>query len=490
MQYNLEETRKKFINHEEVKFTFQHFGEKDTLPLELVVGVLLRSVEADFLHEVAFMIINELVVNACKANAKRVFFEMRKKNIHSKTEYLETIGGFKSEFGHISPEFEKRIQKSKYVTNLILLNKEDHVLIKVTNNCTILPEEEERLVNRINASASVANLSDAYTQFSNSEEGSGLGIVLVHILLKNCGISHRAFHLQTEEGLTTISLELPKEIFSLDLKLSIYSTLERKVEGIPSLPDSIISLLGLIRDPSTSFEVISEKISQNPALALEVLRLSNSVVYGKVKQIFNIKEAISVIGMKTLETIVLEVGLRKLLVDTFPKFRDSWNHSLKASFFARSLAMQWKKTKSVDLAAIGALLHNLGQMILLSLDSQWIDSLLYEQKENQFQKDFFEEVAFQKSHRDIAAILVNKWNLPKEIHHIILFYHRPWDAPPHLKEVCEIVAMSHSIAKFDPDKTHLPMLEYEVLQNYNIKNMNDLAKASKELEEEFANFLK
>ena len=83
----------------------------------------------------------------------------------------------------------------------------------------------------------------------------------------------------------------------------------RKVDDLPPLPEIALKVARLGDDPNAGTQVISQAVAADPALAARVLRLANSAYYGVPRRIGTMREALMVLGLRTLRSITLAAAL-------------------------------------------------------------------------------------------------------------------------------------------------------------------------------------
>jgi len=73
---------------------------------------------------------------------------------------------------------------------------------------------------------------------------------------------------------------------------SSYEIILKRIRDIPSLPDVVSRILGVISKPTTPASEIARLISYDPGLTSKVLRMVNSAAYGFQRQISSIQHGI------------------------------------------------------------------------------------------------------------------------------------------------------------------------------------------------------
>ncbi|MCC5816065.1 MAG: histidine kinase, partial [Leptospira sp.] len=132
--------RDSFLRGEVISREYSHFSETDCAALEEFLATILRTVSLEFLLEIVFTIVNELLVNAFKANAKRIFFDKIGKNINDPQEYIEGLMDFRNEFGEFKDSMRESLEKSDYKIQLFIKQEESRLLFWVMNNAEMLDQ--------------------------------------------------------------------------------------------------------------------------------------------------------------------------------------------------------------------------------------------------------------------------------------------------------------------------------------------------------------
>jgi HD-like signal output (HDOD) protein len=489
--------RETFLKGEPLVKEFSSFSEENCPELEALLATLLRSISLEFLLEIVFTVLNELLINAFKANAKRVFFENKGIDINNKLEYERLLKDFRDEFGEFRSELIQNLEKSQYRIALKLSLDDEKIRFWVTNNAKILDEEMNRIDFRLFSSSKVRNLTDAYHEALDMEESSGLGIVLIQLLLRNSGIIENRFTVVSEGVETSAYFEIPRTILPKETKQKIRSLIEEGVEGLPPFPKKVSEVLNLIQTPSYSMASVAKLIETDPAMTIEVLKLSNSPLYSvSLKgKITNILEAIQRIGIKNLQLILYATGAKRAFPMHYQRVREIWSHALRTAFYAVDLSARRKDKIRKDLVSVGALLHDLGRMVLATMDRSLVDLM------NQFRRDklmnnsdFIEEISLGTSHSEIGSILSQKWNFPTELCELIVHHHRPWLSSESLQSECETIYVADFLANFSRKKINHATMDPHILVKFGFSSPEDMidyerkirerAQALEELEED------
>ena len=120
-----------------------------------------------------------------------------------------------------------------------------------------------------------------------------------------------------------------------------------------------------------------------------------------------------ILGFNEVYQIAISRGLMKSIPDS-DEFREIYRHSLFLSYIASELCQSYDKNRAALLSTIG-LLHDIGQTVLLLL-----------RKQNPKWSLFIEMLDPAK----LGAMLLNQWNIPKQVCQTIEYQAYPAFCPP------------------------------------------------------------
>lgn len=226
----------------------------------------------------------------------------------------------------------------------------------------------------------------------------------------------------------------------------------KEIGRLSTLPQVTWELMRLLSDENTTPDDLQKVVEQDPALSAKVISLGNSAYYGLRTPATTISRAIVIIGFKELEFLALGLGL----ADTFdlrkvPHGFDGeglWLHSLSVSWTAREVAAA---TRLVDPgeAMLGGLLHNLGQIMLVTHFTVQLQKLMdyYLHTGRSFLES---EADLSLWHEVIGYLLAKNWGMPQYLQDVILYHHRPEVAPPAHRDTVDIINLAvHLVAETD-----------------------------------------
>jgi HD-like signal output (HDOD) protein len=198
------------------------------------------------------------------------------------------------------------------------------------------------------------------------------------------------------------------------------------VEELPPMPDVITHALRLVDEANTTPAEMAEVIMLDPALASAILRHANSASLGRQGEVTTLALAIFVVGMRQIKTILFASALRRWNRNFGPVERLVWEKSIGAASAAHVLCGQLQK-KYLDELYLTGLLHNLGQIVLLSHKEIGGEYPAVLDRIRECNEDYVtaEREVIGYSHPLIGALVAWKWGFPPSTCRAILHYADP-----------------------------------------------------------------
>ncbi len=220
-------------------------------------------------------------------------------------------------------------------------------------------------------------------------------------------------------------------ILALKTILSNHELLEyiTKRKNLPSLPDLYKKLMDLINSPDSTLKEIGDIVEKDIGMSAKILQLVNSSFFGFTKNITSPTQAAIYLGMDTLKSLVLGVGIfseyenKKL---DLPLISKLWKHSVDTAEIAKKIAIELKKDKQfIDFAYTAGLLHDIGVLILLE-DYHDQYAVVFDNANFTYQDLLIKENAIvSATHNKIGAYLLGLWGFSEQLVSAVYYHHTP-----------------------------------------------------------------
>ena len=203
--------------------------------------------------------------------------------------------------------------------------------------------------------------------------------------------------------------------------------LKKTLKGyeLPSFPAVVIQILQKIRSPYSSAADIADSLALDPGISVKLLRIANSAAFSPTKKVENLTQAIALVGISQLESLVLGVGVAKGMPKQACQWHDPaafWLTSARRAILAGDLSRYLCPAKESE-CFTAAFLQDLALPFLACHRSDIYDPI--------FKRWYLEggdlvEIEREYSdwdHTEVASWICAEWGLPENIAAAIRSHH-------------------------------------------------------------------
>lgn len=198
------------------------------------------------------------------------------------------------------------------------------------------------------------------------------------------------------------------------------AALQKILKGteIPVFPQNVHKILGILRDPHSSIEEVTEALQWEPGLVVRVIGTVNSAAYSPVHTIQSVSHAATLLGRAQLEQIVLAVAVKSSLpMKAAPGYDTSrfWRAASFRAALSRAIAKRLHPAQQAECFTSG-LLQDMALPVLAKARPDDYGPVLREWHENgEASLTELEKRAFGWCHGEIGGMLGQLWKLPEKI---------------------------------------------------------------------------
>ena len=204
------------------------------------------------------------------------------------------------------------------------------------------------------------------------------------------------------------------------------SDLLEQTDKLPNVPEVVRELMQALSDPDADYNLIAEKVAKDQTLSLKILRLVNSAHFGLNRKVSTIDEAVVILGMEKLNTLVIASGMANSASEVEGlDMREFWSDSFMVATIAQWLA-QRSETVEADVAFTAGGIYNIGRLLLhlaAPNRAKAIQTLVKETKASRVAAET-ERLGF--TSQEAGKALLDMWKLPEELGVAIKQYKRPY----------------------------------------------------------------
>ncbi|MCA9038891.1 MAG: HDOD domain-containing protein [Planctomycetaceae bacterium] len=202
-----------------------------------------------------------------------------------------------------------------------------------------------------------------------------------------------------------------------------------KLGSLPSLP-SLYQELRQCIDNEGSLSDAARIVSQDVAMTAKILQMMNSSFFGFSQQITSISQAITLLGLENLCSIVLSSQV-------FQPYRsrkgvdqevltEIIEHSLLTARLAQKYTLEETRNRALANEAFSAgLLHDIGKTVLLVQLPEFYQQVQLHAAEQNCPFHEAEKALHHITHAEVGGYLLGVWGLPQALVDAVLFHHLP-----------------------------------------------------------------
>lgn len=208
-------------------------------------------------------------------------------------------------------------------------------------------------------------------------------------------------------------------------------SIEKQIESLPPLPVTVSRVMEVTGNPESSANDLIKAILPDQSMCVAILKIANSVLYGRPRQVSSLETAVTVLGFNEIQNIVLA----KAAVTAFKpsskaygqEINAFWDHAFICALAARIIG------EHINLPSgqffIAGLLHDIGKLVMLLTFgekyeiSKWLNGLSTTEKLKE------EHQAFAVTHDSAGGRLLQHWQFPNNLVTALSYHHSPQDSP-------------------------------------------------------------
>lgn len=190
--------------------------------------------------------------------------------------------------------------------------------------------------------------------------------------------------------------------------------LTKYIRDLPVIPDVALKIISMAEDNiDVSFNDLEEIIRIDTAITSKILKVANSALYARQTKVKSLKNAISLLGFRTIKNLVLIISATSAFKSesNLPFFKDFWANSVLTAFYSKEIALSlYGKTMAEDVFLAG-LIHKIGQVALYRHNPDYFN-IIKERNIGMTQNEL-EEYYFKVTHRDLGSEILKSWSFPQ-----------------------------------------------------------------------------
>jgi diguanylate cyclase (GGDEF)-like protein len=232
-------------------------------------------------------------------------------------------------------------------------------------------------------------------------------------------------------------------------------------KNLPSLPSVVINIIKASKDPDISLADVADILHVDAALSAKLLKIANSSMYARRREITNLRDALALLGLDAALTIALSFSLVKSLnssADANNNYNAFWKRSILSAIIARQIGLKLAQPHLEDFFLAG-LLQDIG---ILALNCSTSNCLHDNYQPSHQDRIHNEKKSLGVDHADVSAWLLKSWGLPEKLYKAVLCSHTLYttSAETHEEEIFyQCIVLSGNLADIWYEKDGKKTLE-------------------------------
>jgi len=247
-------------------------------------------------------------------------------------------------------------------------------------------------------------------------------------ILRSVGSAHqclpKASTLEVFETTVTRACSI-QQLLTNELLLKLVSGMH----SLPSLPTLYREVMEELQSPVASIDKIGQIISKDLGMLTKMLQVVNSPFYGLPRRISSATQAVALLGLDTIKSLVLSMKVFAQFessTQTFFSLDVLWNHGMTTGRYARTIAKEQRAdTRIIEDGFTAGLLHDVGLLVFATnVPDQYTETLAVMQNEGLAEWDA-ERKVLGATHAEVGGYLLGIWGLSDAVVEAVAFHHDP-----------------------------------------------------------------
>lgn len=198
----------------------------------------------------------------------------------------------------------------------------------------------------------------------------------------------------------------------------------REAGELGLMPAAVSHIDRVVKNPKSSLNDLQKTVAVDPLLVARILKFANTAHYGRARTITDLRQAVLILGTRTVRDVAIGMSVAARANDVLDKRAEQFiQHSVYTAVI--STVMEVSGSQAANDAFVTGLLHNMGALIMVNLDSEAFHKLDATYAKEDTTRCMMEKVAYGFDHCELASECLDRWGLPGRVVHAIRHHHDP-----------------------------------------------------------------
>lgn len=216
---------------------------------------------------------------------------------------------------------------------------------------------------------------------------------------------------------------------------------------LPPLPQVAAQVLRIAADPDASTDELQRVISTDQALASQILKIANSAMFGMMREVKTLTQAIMTLGFSTIKSVVIASSAKNLYNRGSSGLQERlmWEHALVTGLAGRAYGKQLRLARTEEVFLAG-LMHDIGKSVMGIKFPDRYGAMIRTVYNEQGDTLELELETFGFDHTMVGEALLHSWNLAQSIVQAVRWHHEPAETPKENRTLSALVALGNQMA--------------------------------------------
>lgn len=157
------------------------------------------------------IVVKELVMNAAKANFKKIYFAEHNLQINNPAHFESGMAGFRNIIDeNIFVDYGKKAREAQLIVETSFDFNKDRVIVEIRNNVPMAAHEEQRAREKLKQGLECNDMVEFMMEHMDETEGSGAGLALCITTMRSAELDPRLLTISTDFKTQTVArVEIP-----------------------------------------------------------------------------------------------------------------------------------------------------------------------------------------------------------------------------------------------------------------------------------------
>ena len=216
---------------------------------------------------------------------------------------------------------------------------------------------------------------------------------------------------------------------------------------LPPLPQVAVQVLRIAADPDASTDELRRVIATDLALTAQILKIANSAMFGMMREVRTLTQAIMTLGFSTIKSVVIASSAKNLYSrgNAGLQERLMWEHALTTAMAGRAYGKALRFARPEE-SFLGGLLHDIGKSVMGLKFPDRYGILVRSAYNDGGDLMEMELETFGFDHTMVGEALLHSWNLSSSLEEVVRWHHEPTSAREEDRVLTALVALGNLLA--------------------------------------------